>query len=137
MEFEVAEMTVEMGEDFYPPMLWNPKNLAVTYSSSDMSVATVDDNGVLYISSPGTTTITASYEGDYYTLPGSASYELNVCIVGVDELETQEHHIFAKKYMIERKLYIVFPYGRIYNALGEELGENEAEEVLRKSKINN
>jgi len=80
LEFAVTEMAVEMGEEAFvnSPMLWNPMNLAVTYSSSDMSVATVYDDGLVYISSPGTAIITAYYEGDYYTLPGSASYELIV-----------------------------------------------------------
>ena len=45
------------------PVLSNPGNVEVIYDSSDETVATVDDDGVVTLVKPGTTTITAT-DGD-------------------------------------------------------------------------
>ena len=51
---------------------------AVTYSSSVQSVATVDNTGSVSIKGAGSTEINASFAGDDYVKPGSASYTLTV-----------------------------------------------------------
>ena len=51
---------------------------AVTYSSSEQSVATVDNAGSVTIKGAGSTEISASFAGNDYTKPGSASYTLTV-----------------------------------------------------------
>lgn len=51
---------------------------AVTYSSSVQSVATVDNTGSVSIKGAGSTQINASFAGDDYVKPGSASYTLTV-----------------------------------------------------------
>lgn len=51
---------------------------SVTYSSSDQSVATVDNAGSVTIKGAGSTEINASYAGDDDVKPGSASYTLMV-----------------------------------------------------------
>ena len=51
---------------------------AVTYSSSVQSVATVDNAGSVTIKGAGSTEISASFAGDDYVKPGSASYTLTV-----------------------------------------------------------
>ena len=51
---------------------------SVTYSSSDQSVATVDNAGLVTIKGAGSTEINASYAGDDDVKPGSASYTLTV-----------------------------------------------------------
>ena len=51
---------------------------AVTYSSSEQSVATVDNVGSVTIKGAGSTEISASFAGNDYTKPGSASYTLTV-----------------------------------------------------------
>ena len=51
---------------------------SVTYSSSVQSVATVDNAGSVTIKGAGSTEINASFAGDDYVKPGSASYTLTV-----------------------------------------------------------
>ena len=51
---------------------------SVTYSSSVQSVATVDNAGSVTIKGAGSTEISASFAGDDYVKPGSASYTLTV-----------------------------------------------------------
>ena len=58
--------TTKMGETFNPPYLTlNPANLAVTYSSSDEEIATVDaQTGEVTLVSPGEVKIYAYFAGD-------------------------------------------------------------------------
>ena len=51
---------------------------AVDYSSSVVDVATVDDTGKVTIKGAGSTEIKASFAGNNYVKPGSASYTLTV-----------------------------------------------------------
>lgn len=67
-----------MGEVLEAPTLVNPNNLTVAYSSSDGTVATIDAAGVLEIQGEGSTTITATFEGDDTYKAGRVSYELTV-----------------------------------------------------------
>lgn len=60
------------------PTLTNPHSLPVTYTSSTTSVATIAANGTVTIVKPGTTTITATFDGSATYLGGTASYELTV-----------------------------------------------------------
>lgn len=78
LEYKTTEFTVEVGEEFTAPELVNPNNLAVTYDSSDKTVATVDAEGKVTVLAVGTTTITAtSAETETYK-KGEASYTLTV-----------------------------------------------------------
>lgn len=58
--------------------LTNPNNLPITYTSSNPYVASVDGNGNVTLNSWGTTTITATFEGNNKYTQGAVSYELNV-----------------------------------------------------------
>ena len=65
--------------EFTTPKLTNPNKLAVTYSSLNEAVATVDANtGVVTLVGVGSTTITASSEKTADYSAGFASYTLNV-----------------------------------------------------------
>ena len=77
LSFDVTAVEVNLGEEFSAP-LNNPHDLSVTYSSSDESVATVDNSGSVSILAAGTTTITASFAGNDEYNEGSASYTLTV-----------------------------------------------------------
>ena len=78
LSYATTSVTKFEGDANFTNTLTNPHSLAVTYSSSEVSVATVDENGEVTILSKGTTTITASYLGDDIYLAGSASYTLVV-----------------------------------------------------------
>ena len=72
--------TVETGAEFTAPTLTNPHSLAVSYMSSDPSVASVDPTtGVVTIGSvEGTAAITASFAGNDTYREGVATYTINV-----------------------------------------------------------
>ncbi len=78
---EVTEATATYNEGFTSPSqqpeLYNPERVSVTYSSSDESVATIDQNGSVTIVGVGSTVISAYSAASSY-MEGSASYQLTV-----------------------------------------------------------
>ncbi|MBQ4549340.1 MAG: hypothetical protein IJA42_09230, partial [Bacteroidales bacterium] len=134
LEFDITEIIVEKGEEFTPPFLLNPMNLPVVYSSSNESVAIVDEQtGEVEIIMSGETTITATFAGDDYVLPGSASYLLRVMPLGIEEIITSDDmSSLVRKYMIDGKLYIVLPDKRVYNTMGIRLDKTEVDRILQK-----
>ena len=80
MNFSSASVTATLGKTFTPPTLTTvPEDLPVTYASGNTDVATVDPStGAISLVAKGTTTITASFVGNDYYNPGSASYTLTV-----------------------------------------------------------
>ena len=82
LSFAQESYNATYGEEFTPPTLNHAAgfNGIVEYTSSDESVARVDDveTGELRIVKGGTTTITATFAGDNAFNAGSASYTLNV-----------------------------------------------------------
>lgn len=81
LAWKPSECTVEYGalSPSYPTLV-NPNNLTpIQYSSSNQGVATIDANsGELIIRGTGTTTITATYDGDDTYCSESVSYTLTV-----------------------------------------------------------
>lgn len=73
----VTTVSVVLGDQVSAPVLTGAKT-SVTYSSSDQSVATVDNNGSLTVLAVGTTVITATAAGTSQYLETSASYTLKV-----------------------------------------------------------
>lgn len=73
----VTSVSVVLGDKVTAPVLTGAKT-AVTYSSSNQSVATVDDNGALTVLAVGETVITATAAGTSQYLETSASYTLKV-----------------------------------------------------------
>lgn len=80
LAFSATSATVTLGEEFTEPELTiSPEGLAVSYSSSRPSVATVDtESGAVTILAAGTTTITATFAGNDEYNSASASYTLTV-----------------------------------------------------------
>lgn len=81
LAWEPSECTVEYGDQNPSyPTLYNPNTLkSIQYSSSVPEVATIDATlGVLDITGTGTTTITATFEGDETYCSESVSYTLTV-----------------------------------------------------------
>lgn len=56
-----AQVTYNSAGVYELPTLSNPDNVAVTYSSSDTAIATIDATGKVTVVKPGSTTITAAY----------------------------------------------------------------------------
>ncbi len=80
LTFDATTATATLGEAFTAPMLTTtPEGIAVTYSSSDTGVATVDaSTGAVTPIKAGTTIITATFAGNDDYTEASASYELTV-----------------------------------------------------------
>lgn len=79
LEYETTSYEVKLGESFSAPTLTNPHGLTVTYASSATDIATVDSStGAVTLVAAGSTTITATFEGNDSYKAGSASYTLTV-----------------------------------------------------------
>ncbi len=79
MAFSAAEASAQIGQPFTAPTLTvAPSGLAVSYSSSNESVATIDASGAVTLVGEGETTITATFSGNDNYNPASASYTLSV-----------------------------------------------------------
>lgn len=76
--FLETEAAAKIGEDFYPPLLDNHNGVPVTWTSSDETVATVDETGNVTLVAPGVTTITATFAGNDLYNADAASYTLTV-----------------------------------------------------------
>ena len=74
---ETCTTTLGASDNTFPT-LSNPNGLAVSYSSSDTSVATIDTEGNITLVSAGSTTIIAQTEADDSYAAGSAAYTLKV-----------------------------------------------------------
>lgn len=77
LSFDETNVTANLGESFTAPILNNPNNLPVVWSSSNEEVATVA-NGVVAIKGEGTTVISAKSEETAEFGAGNASYTLTV-----------------------------------------------------------
>ena len=77
--WDVSSATYTYGESFTAPQLSVQSGISGTilYESSDVSVATIATNGTLTPKMPGTTTISATYEGDDFC-PTTVTYTLHV-----------------------------------------------------------
>lgn len=75
---ENTSFEINFGDTFTAPTLSNPHGLAVSYSSSNEAVATVDATGKVTILSKGTVTITASSDVTNEYKAGEASYTIKV-----------------------------------------------------------
>ena len=80
LAFNKEEVTVTRGDAFYlyAPTLTNPAQLPLTWSSSDETVATVNQNGYVTVGVPGETTISATFAGNEQYLAKTASYRIIV-----------------------------------------------------------
>lgn len=78
ISFEEDAVTEELVSGYTGQALTNPNELAVTYNSTNESVATVDENGVLTVLAVGETTITATFAGNEDYKAGNASYVLTI-----------------------------------------------------------
>ena len=87
--FDKTTASYIQGEEFVAPVLINPNNVKVVYTSSDVLVATVNElTGELEFTGDGETIITATSEETNKFLAGEASYTLSVSIsTGINGVE--------------------------------------------------
>ena len=79
LAYEQSEQDYCIGFPAHPQTLVNPYNVPVTYSSSNTDIVTVNETtGELTLLKTGSTTITASFNGNNEFWAGSASYQINV-----------------------------------------------------------
>ena len=79
LSYDVANFTATIDEANEFPVLNNPNNLTVTYSSTNETYATVDaTSGEITLVAAGQTTIKAVFEGNDAFEPGEASFLLVV-----------------------------------------------------------
>lgn len=92
LSFPQEVYEAKMEEEFEAPVLNNPMDVEVVYSSSREDVAVVDAvTGAVTLQSPGTTVIKASFNGAAGYNPAEASYTLNVTAASyiiVGDMET-------------------------------------------------
>lgn len=78
IKWRAASMNAAIGFTTEFPPLTNPNKLAITYSSSDESVATISADGKVTLVGVGTTEITAISDPTDVYAKGTATYTLNV-----------------------------------------------------------
>ncbi len=78
LSFPQAAYTATIGQEFTSPAAVNPDGLALTYSSSNENVATVDTEGKVTLVAAGEAIITAAFAGDYDYEAATATYLLTV-----------------------------------------------------------
>lgn len=78
----VTTVHATIGEQFTEPQIHNPEALALTWSTDNPAVASVDQDGrVTFTGAVGSTIVTATWIGNDEWKAASASYELEVRIV--------------------------------------------------------
>ena len=115
-----ASVKVDATE-FVLPILSNPQDVEVTYSSSNPAVANIFAlYGDMTLVAAGTTTITATFAGDEKYLPSEASYVLTVEPSGdptaIEDVRFESDK--AEKVLMDGILYIALPDGKIFDAHG-------------------
>ncbi len=80
LAFAQTEYVAEFGAAFESPLLTNPNNLPVTYTSSNEEVATVAADGTVTLVGAGATVIAAAFAGNDNYFAATVSYTLSVVL---------------------------------------------------------
>ncbi len=133
LTFSASSATATLGQSFTAPSLsTDPAGIAVSYSSSDESVATVDaSTGQVTPLSAGTATITATFAGNDNYNPAEASYTLTV-------KESSEGGEGTVKYVLVEtddlapgdEVIVVCNYNDVFYALGTNQKKNNRDAVV-------
>jgi len=108
LAYGVEEFTATIGEDNEFPVLSNPNELPVTYTSSNGNVATIDEDGNITLVAAGETTITATSDETSEFKAGEASYLLIVEGEPVPAEEVQYQLVTSTDDITSGKYLIVY-----------------------------
>ncbi len=108
LAYDVVTFTATIGEDNKFPVLSNPNELPVTYTSSDKNVATIDEDGNITLVAAGETTITATSDETSEFKAGEASYVLVVEGEPVPAEEVQYQLVTSTEDITSGKYLIVY-----------------------------
>lgn len=108
LAYGVETFTATIGEDNEFPVLSNPNELPVTYTSSDENVATIDEAGNITLVAAGETTITATSDETSEFKAGEASYVLVVEGEPVPAEEVQYQLVTSTEDITSGKYLIVY-----------------------------
>ena len=138
MSFSPTEASATIGEDFTEPTLTtDPANLTVSYSSSEVSVATINANtGDVTLVAAGTTTITATFAGNDSYNGGSASYTLTVSAAPVVGSGIYALVSNASTLAAGDKILIAYASGTTAKAMGAQNPNNRAAVDVTKNSDN-
>lgn len=103
LSYDETSFIIKPGKTFTAPTLNNPHSLPVTYSSSDETIATVNENtgDVTISNNEGVVTITASFAGNDTYRAGSTSYTITISDSHIYYKVTSADQIVAgKEYII-------------------------------------
>ena len=130
MSFDYSETHAFIGSEFEAPKLTCNSDGAVTYSSSNASVATVDSTtGVITLVAKGSTTITATVAATEKFNEGTASYVLNVNLPlpGITYGEQKDYVAFLEKDFTAPELLNPNNVEVIYESTDESVATIDAE----------
>ena len=138
MKFENATITVNIGdEDYTVPtngLTYNGdegEDVEITYSSSNESIATVDEYGIVAITGEvGTTTITAKMEQTDDYRAGSASYKLTVTSGSTD---SDSIYVLVDKLTVGKNYIIAYGKSGTVTIFGQSSGSQERTTVAVKT----
>lgn len=140
LAFAETAVTTYTGEEFTAPVLSNPNNLTVAWTSSNTEVATVDAEGKVTVKGLGTTTITAASEETEEFRAGSASYTLTVVAAAhsIAEMKAlapeKDNQVLVKfpltvVYVNGANTYVVDEAGDATLVYGYDMGYNKGDEI--------
>ena len=122
LSFEESEVEATVGlKTFHGPKLNNPNNLKVTDTSSDEQIATVDEQGNVFLgATAGIVTITAAFAGNDNYEAGEASYQIILSeATGISTLSHDQQDIDA--YYTIQGVRVNKPYKGLYILNGKKV----------------
>lgn len=135
LDYGVSEYNATIGQKEGFPALSNPNGVTgITYSSSDVTVATVDESGKVALKDiVGTTIIKASFPGNDDWKADSASYTLNVSkpSAGLSYSASSCHVVIGEAYTLPKLTYTEGVTGIIvFDSSNESVATVDAEGVV-------
>ena len=124
IEWSADQATVTIGgDDNIFPTLYNPNDVAITYSSSNEDVAAIDaTSGAITLVAAGTATITATFAGDNTYKFMEISYDLTVQNKPDDPTGINPTSAESKTVkMIENNHVVIIKNGIRYSVLGQNI----------------